>query len=95
MDVIKTAREGKYLNRTEKYRNHLTSKNNLHMKDTHIDTKNPAFETILQTAQHTQNETITRIQLTKSSTVSAHQPRDITRKHKNTYFETHSHNSTL
>jgi hypothetical protein len=46
MDVITTGRKGKHLNTLERYHIYKTSRENLHMNDTHIDTHNPIFEAL-------------------------------------------------
>jgi hypothetical protein len=46
MNIIKTGKEGKYLNALEKYHIYRINKNNLHMKDIYIYTYNPIFETL-------------------------------------------------
>jgi hypothetical protein len=38
MEIVTTGRKGKYLNTLERYHIYEISKENLHMKDTHIDT---------------------------------------------------------
>jgi hypothetical protein len=42
MDVITTGRKGKHLNTLERYHIYKTSRENLHMNDTH----NPIFEAL-------------------------------------------------
>jgi hypothetical protein len=46
MDVVTTGRKGKQLNTLEKYHIYKTSRENLHLNDTHIDTHNPVFEAL-------------------------------------------------
>jgi hypothetical protein len=46
MDVITTGRKGKHLNTLERYHIYRTSRENLHMNDTYIDTHNPIFEAL-------------------------------------------------
>jgi hypothetical protein len=46
MDIIRTQKKGKHLNTLEKYHIYKTSKNNLHMNDTNIDTHNTVFRTL-------------------------------------------------
>jgi hypothetical protein len=49
MDIITTGRKGKHLNTQESYHIYKTSRGNLHMNDTHIDTHNPIFQTLQET----------------------------------------------
>jgi hypothetical protein len=44
MEIITTGRKGKHLNTLEKYHIYKTSKKNLHMNDTNIDTQNTIFK---------------------------------------------------
>ena len=46
MESITVGRKGKYLNTLEKYHIYKTSKENLHMNNTDIDTHNPIFEVL-------------------------------------------------
>jgi hypothetical protein len=46
MDIITTGRKGKHFNTLERYRMYKTSRENLHMNDTHIDAHNPIFEAL-------------------------------------------------
>jgi hypothetical protein len=43
MDIITTGKKGKDLNILERYYIYKTSRKNLHMDDTHVDTHNPIF----------------------------------------------------
>jgi hypothetical protein len=43
IDIIITGRKGKHLNTLERYHIYKTSRKNLHMNDTLIDTHNPIF----------------------------------------------------
>jgi hypothetical protein len=43
MGIITTGRKGKYLNTLERYHIYKTSRKNLHINDTHVDTHNPIF----------------------------------------------------
>jgi hypothetical protein len=45
MDVTSTGRKGRHLHTLEKYHIYKISKSNLHMKDMHINTHNPIFQT--------------------------------------------------
>jgi hypothetical protein len=46
MDIIAMGRKGKHLNTLETYYTYKTSRENIHMNDTHIDTYNPIFEAL-------------------------------------------------
>jgi hypothetical protein len=46
MDVITTGRKGQHLNTLERYHIYRTSRENLHMNDTYIDTHNPIFKAL-------------------------------------------------
>jgi hypothetical protein len=46
MNIIRAGRKGRHLNTLEKYYIYKTSRNNLHMNDTYIDTHNPTFQTL-------------------------------------------------
>jgi hypothetical protein len=46
MDVIRTERKGRHLNRLEKYHIYKISRNNLHMNDTQIEVQNPISERV-------------------------------------------------
>jgi hypothetical protein len=46
MEVIKTERNGRYLNTIERCNIYEVSKDNLQMKDTNVDTHNPIFEAL-------------------------------------------------
>jgi hypothetical protein len=46
MDIIRTHRKEKYFKKLETYHRYKISKNNLHVKDTNIDTHNPTFRTL-------------------------------------------------
>jgi hypothetical protein len=46
MKVLKTEKKGKHLKALEKYHIYKTSKDELQMSDTYIDTHNPIFEVI-------------------------------------------------
>jgi hypothetical protein len=46
MDVITTGRKGKHLNTLERYNIYRTSRENLHMNDTYIDTHNPIIKAL-------------------------------------------------
>jgi hypothetical protein len=48
MDIIETGKKGKHLNTLQKYHICGTSKPNLHMNHTHIDTYYPIFETLYE-----------------------------------------------
>jgi hypothetical protein len=43
MGIITMGRKGKHLNTSERYHIYKTSRKNLHMNDTHINTHNPIF----------------------------------------------------
>jgi hypothetical protein len=49
IDIITTRRKGKHLNTLERYYIYKTSRENLRMNDTHIDTHNPIFEALQET----------------------------------------------
>jgi hypothetical protein len=51
-DQSETNQKGKYLNTIEKYQIYKTSKKDLHMNDTNIDTHNPIFEILYKITQH-------------------------------------------
>jgi hypothetical protein len=44
MDIITTGRKGKHLNTLERYYIYRTSRENVHMNNTYIDTHTPIFE---------------------------------------------------
>jgi hypothetical protein len=46
MDIIKTGKKGRHLNTLENYYIYRISRDNLHMKDTYIDTYNALFQTL-------------------------------------------------
>jgi hypothetical protein len=46
MDIITTGRKGKHLNTLERNHIYRTSRENLHMNDRYIDTRNPIFKAL-------------------------------------------------